>query len=210
MIKRIFIFFVLISFIFVLTGCSKKTEENNEEKNMALKNKKIAMIIPFINYRDEEFDIPNKIFQKNDIEVVVFSSQPGEATGKMGGKTKINFLLPELEVSNFDAIVFVGGPGAVIFQDDDDAHRVAQDAVKENKILAAICVAPTILAKAGVLQDKRATAWTSYVDTEDKDILQKGGASFVDEEVVRDGNIITANGPVAAESFANAIIEALK
>jgi protease I len=67
-----------------------------------------------------------------------------------------------------------------------------------------------ILAKAGVLKDKKATVWTSSLDRGPVKILKENGAEFVNEKVVRDGKIITANGPAAATEFGEKILENLK
>jgi len=87
---------------------------------------------------------------------------------------------------------------------------MAKDAARENKVLGAICIAPALLAKAGVLQGKKATVWSSPLDKSPIKILEKSGAIFVAEEVVSDDGIVTANGPGAAKKFAQALIEALK
>ncbi len=74
--------------------------------------------------------------------------------------------------------------------------------------MGAICIAPTILAYAGVLEGKKATVWNQ--DGKQAEILTKNGAEFVDELVVVDGKIVTANGPPAAEAFGKKILEMLK
>ena len=94
------------------------------------------------------------------------------------------------------------------YQHDVQAHLTAQEAVNRKKVLAAICIAPTILAKAGVLDGKRATVWNK--EGNNSKILENHGAIFTDEMVIVDGKIITANGPDAAEGFAIKIVEMLK
>jgi protease I len=82
-------------------------------------------------------------------------------------------------------------------------------AVDKNKVLGAICISPVILAKAGVLKNKKATVWASPLDRSPIKILEENGAEFVDEKAVRDEKIVTGNGPDAAKEFAEVIIEAL-
>jgi len=106
-------------------------------------------------------------------------------------------------------VVFVGGPGATEYVDDAQAHKVAQDAVAQDKVLAAICIAPEILAKAGVLKEKKATVWSSVADRGPIKVLEDGGAEYVDQNVVQDGKMITANGPAAAKDFGKTIVEVL-
>jgi protease I len=88
--------------------------------------------------------------------------------------------------------------------DDPEAQRIAQEAAAEGKVLAAICVAPITLAKAGLLKGKRAT---SSMDSWN---LKSEGAIPVYDNVVRDGLIITANGPAAAQLFGETIAIALQ
>jgi protease I len=66
-----------------------------------------------------------------------------------------------------------------------------------------------ILAKAGVLKEKRATVWSSPLDRGPVRILKENGAIYEDKDVVQDGKIITANGPGAAEEFGQKLVEIL-
>lgn len=88
---------------------------------------------------------------------------------------------------------------------DESLQLLAKKFYEAGKLTAAICVAPAILAKAGVLSGKKATSWSGAVDD-----LKNGGAIYVNEQVVRDGQLITADGPSAAASFAKKIIEVLQ
>jgi len=131
----------------------------------------------------------------------------GECLGSLGGSAQATITLSAVKVENYAGIIFVGGPGATIYQTDKNAWRVAQAAVQQHKLLAAICIAPTILALAGVLKNKQSTVWNG--DKKPAVILQQAGAIFIDQPVVHDGLIITANGPAAATAFARAIINKL-
>ena len=76
--------------------------------------------------------------------------------------------------------------------------------------MAAICIAPEILAKAGVLKEKKATVWSSSIDQGPVEFLENEGAEHVEEPVVVDGKIITGNGPEAATEFGQKIVEVLR
>jgi len=86
---------------------------------------------------------------------------------------------------------------------------VAQETVSQNRVLASICISPVILAKAGVLEGRKATVWSSVMDRSSVRILKDNGTIYQDEDVVVDGKIITGNGPAAAKEFGQAIVEAL-
>lgn len=171
---------------------------------------KIATIIAFKNFKDEEYFIPRRIFDQAGAKVKVISNELGMAQGTDGGEEKTNIKLSDFNVSDFDAIVFVGGPGALECLDNHDSYRIAKEAIEQNKVLAAICISPTILAKAGVLREKKATVWTGSMNKEPQKTLEENGAIYQDAPVVQDNNIITANGPAAAEEFGKKIIETLR
>ena len=170
-----------------------------------LKGKKVAMIIAFKNFRDEEYFIPKEVLETAGAEIKTISTKTGEAIGSQGGEAEVDITLDELRISDFDAIVFIGGQGAPEYLDNDTSYKIAQEAVSEKKILAAICIAPTILAKAGVLSEKKATVWSSLLDKKAVKVLKENGVIYQDDPIVVDGNIITANGPEAAKEFGEAI-----
>ncbi|MFQ6099494.1 MAG: DJ-1/PfpI family protein, partial [Armatimonadota bacterium] len=105
---------------------------------------------------------------------------------------------------DYDAVVFVGGTGATEYFDDPTAHALAKQAAQSNRLTAAICLAPSILARAGLLQGKRATVYASEAAT-----LEAKGADYTGAAVERDGNILTGEGPHAAKQFSQRLVEAL-
>ncbi|MBC7189667.1 DJ-1/PfpI family protein [Candidatus Aerophobetes bacterium] len=166
--------------------------------------KKVVMIIAWRNFRDEELQIPKKILEENKIEVEVASSSTEPAVGMLGAIVKPDLLVNEVEVADYDAVIFVGGQGASFYWNEPVAHRIAREAVRQGKVLGAICIAPVTLANAGVLEGKKATVWP----TESKKLIKKG-ALYTGKNVETDGNIITASGPQAAEEFGRKIVEVL-
>ena len=173
-----------------------------------LHSKKVAFIIAYENFRDEEYFVPKEILEKQEAKVVTFSSKKGTALGMQGGEVEVNLTLEDLQVNGFDAIIFIGGQGAQVYFENSQAHRIARETVKRNRVLGAICIAPAILAKAGVLKGKAATVWSTPLDKSAVKILQENGAIWQDGRtngVSIDGKIITANGPLAAQEFAEEI-----
>ena len=110
---------------------------------------------------------------------------------------------------NFDAVVFIGGDGTKEYFDNDNAHKIVQETVNANKVLAAICIAPVILARAGILKGKTATVWSSVVNKSGEKELEEAGCTVSKKRVVQDERIITADGPSVSEEFARAITEAI-
>jgi protease I len=175
-----------------------------------LSGRKILMVIAFKDFRDEEYFVPKEILEESGAEVKTASSKTGYALGADGSETAVDYLVQDVDLNNFDAVVFVGGPGCLANLDNENSYNLAREVVAKNKILAAICVSPVILAKAGVLQGKSATVWSSPLDNEAVKILQDNGAIYKSQDVVTDGKIITANGPDAAKEFADTLVENLR
>ncbi len=213
MTKRTLSLLILILLPLVFSGitCGKRVEEPTmpKEEPKAEEAKKVVMIVAYRDYQDIEYRDTREAFDKAGYEVKIASSSLGTASGKLGGSLEVDVTLSNLDVADFDAMVFVGGPGATEYVDDETAHKVAQDAVAQDKVLAAICIAPEILAKAKVLEGKKATVWSSVVDRGPIKVLEDGGVEYVDQNVVQDGKMITANGPAAAKEFGKTIVEVL-
>ena len=191
-----------------LTKVNKKEEKISMEEKV-LANKKAAMIIAFKDFRDEEYFVPKEILEKAGAEVKTASNKIGTAIGADGGEVKVDLLVSEINPTDFYAIIFIGGPGCLKNLDDESSYRVAQETVSQNRVLASICISPVILAKAGVLEGRKATVWSSVMDRSSVRILKDNGTIYQDEDVVVDGKIITGNGPAAAKEFGQAIVEAL-
>ena len=166
--------------------------------------KKAVMIIAQQNFRDEELLEPKRILQDAGVNVKLASQTKNSASGMLGAKVMPDITLQDINVQDFDAIIFVGGGGASMYWDDPTAHKIARDAYSANKVVAAICIAPVTLAKAGLLKNKRATVWSSEAGQ-----LDSAGADYTAKAVEKDGNIITASGPKAATDFGKEIVKAL-
>lgn len=185
--------------LFLLTACE------NEAKKMEPIKKKVVMIVASSNFRDEEYLEPKKILESAGIEIKIASSSLKVSKGYQGTEAKPDILIDDLKVDEFDAIIFIGGSGASEYLNSLSAHKVAVETIKKEKILAAICLAPSILANAGILHGKRATSFSG-----ERNNLVKKGAIFTSADVEVDGRIITATGPDAAKKFGETILKLLK
>lgn len=166
--------------------------------------KKVLMFIAQKGFRDEEYKEPRDVIEKAGIKVEVASKTSQIATGKFGMKVNPDLSLKDVDVKNFDAVIFVGGPGSYDYFDDPITQGIAKNALKEGKILAAICAASSILANAGLLKGKRATCFPGEGQN-----LKSKGANYTGSGLEIDGKIITADGSAHARQFGEAIVKAL-
>lgn len=169
-----------------------------------LEGKKVAMVIAHQRFRDEEYLRPKEILEKEGVAITTVSSKKDIAIGMIEAKVKPDLTLEELKVKDYDALLFIGGSGAEEYWNNLKAHSLAIEAIQRGKILGAICIAPVVLANAGLLYGKKATVFDSEADK-----IKGKGAVYNGAPVERDGNIITASGPDAADQFGKAIVEAL-
>jgi len=169
----------------------------------------ILMAIAFKGFRDEEYLQPKKVLEQAGFSVDTTSTKIGMAEGTYGTTVVIDTDINKVNPNDYLALVFSGGEGMGKELDNPLFQKLAQNFAQAGKPVAAICVAPALLAKAGLLQGKKATVWSSSLYKTTIKILKDNGAIYEDQPVVRDGNIITANGPEAAKQFGEAIVNLL-
>ncbi len=110
-------------------------------------------------------------------------------------------LLEEVDASEFDAVVFPGGPGTGALGQATGTRALAEQFLTQGKLVAAICAAPGMLSETGLLKGKTATGYPGC--------KPEGGANWTENTVERDENLITGKGPGAAPYFALTIIDYL-
>lgn len=166
--------------------------------------KTVLMVIAPDQFRDEEYAQPREVLEGRGATVVTASLAPGPCRGKLGMMARAEVALAEADPYAYDAVILVGGAGAQMFFDDPDAHRLVRTMLSNGRVVAAICIAPSILARAGLLDGVCATAFSSQEDD-----LRTHGATWTGAPVQVDGAIITANGPAAARDFGMTIADVL-
>lgn len=170
-----------------------------------LKGKRVLMIIAGEGFNDVELFEPKKLLEGKGAIVELASSSSGPCKGLLGGKAIAGLSLKDIALERYDAVVFVGGFGAESYFNDPLALKIAKLALNKDRIVAAIvCIAPTILANAGILKGLRASCFPSQGNA-----LRGLGVLVSDQGVSVEGKIITARGPKYAVPFAEAIASAL-
>ena len=164
----------------------------------------VLFVIAPEGFRDEELFIPKAELEKCGHKTWVASNKLGKCLGSRGGSAGAELLLKDVNTKDFDAIIFVGGGGSRVFFNDPNALNIANEFNKEEKIVAAICVAPVILANADLLKGKNATVFESEVEA-----IKSKGANYTGLGVTVDGNIVTGDSPKSAQAFGEKLCELL-
>jgi len=161
---------------------------------------KVLLVIAFEGFRDEEYDEPKKVIEKAGAEVITASTKIGTAVGKLGLKTKVDIVLDQVKVPDYDAVLFIGGPGSYQFHHDKKAHQIVKEAEKLGKVIGGICAGVNTLAQAGILKGKTVTSFAGVSEE-----VKAAGANYTGKGIEIDGKIVTADGPQHATDFGEAV-----
>src|SRR5512132_162613 len=147
------------------------------------------------------------ILRRAGISVTIAGVEAGSPPGAIEGRTGIR-LVPDLSIavvkaSDFDMIVLPGGlKGAQTLQKDTRVARLLRSLQDNDRYIAAICAAPTVLAAHGMIAGRKLTSHPSVRE-------QLSGAIYDEGRVVIDGRLVTSQGPGTAMEFAMALVEIL-
>jgi len=172
-------------------------------------NKKLQnsflIFLPKKNFNEEEFTIVRKRLLKAGKQVFITSDDQSVCSGCKGMKVKSDTSFFNVNVSNFASLILIGGSGSRAYWKNESLHKIVKKFFDAKKVIGAICSSPVTLAKAGILQNKKATCYS-----EDKMELINAGTDFQDKNVVVDGNVVTANDSHSALQFAEAVLHLTK
>jgi protease I len=166
--------------------------------------KNILMIIPPERFRDEELFVTKEELEGSGHKISIASTKTGVCQGSRGGFVLSEREIKDIDISIYDAVVFVGGGGSKLLFKNENAMEIARGMFEKGKIVAAICLAPVILANSGILQGINATV----AGTESKTI-ENLGAIYTGPGVTIDKNIVTANAPKSSKLFGKSIVNLL-
>jgi protease I len=174
-----------------------------------LTGKKIA-IIATDHFEEAELVTPRDELSGAGAEVRVYSASGGPIQAVEGDtmptqKVEVDGTFGDLDVLTVDAVVVPGGTvNADHLRVDEDAQQIVREAYDADKVVAVICHGPWLLVNAGLAQGRRLTSYSSLALD-----LENAGATWVDEEVVVDGTLITSRNPDDLPAFVEAISTAL-
>ncbi len=171
---------------------------------MELTDKRVA-ILAEDNYQELELWYPLLRLREAGADVtVVGSGRKEQFTSGKGYPVTADISADEAEVGDFDAVIVPGGFAPDRMRRVQGMTSFVRDMDAEGKVVAAICHAGWVLVSAGILPGRTATCVSAIVDD-----VKNAGATYVDEEVVVDRNLITSRTPPDLPAFCREIIRAL-
>ncbi len=170
--------------------------------------RKLLFVVASEGFQPLEYFEPKKVLEAAGIKIVTASGKVGRVFAAHSNQETISDIsIENVNVNEYDGVFFVGGPGAMEHLDNEKSYRLLQNFSQMGKLYGAICISTRILAHAGVLKGKKATGWNG--DEELGEIIEQGQGYYIEDQVVIDGNLITATGPSAALAWGGAILEKL-
>jgi protease I len=172
---------------------------------MSLSGKRIA-ILAENNYQELELWYPLLRLREGGAEVKVIGTGSAETyTSKRGYPVTVDAAADEVEAADFDAVIVPGGYAPDLMRRYEAVLKLVREAHQQGKVVAAICHAAWVLISAGILKGRQITCVSAI-----KDDVINAGATYLDQEVVQDGNIITSRVPTDLPAFCRTIIAALE
>ncbi len=158
------------------------------------------------DFEQAELTEPRKALEAAGAKTVIVSPKPGQVTGmnhdEKQDKFYVDMTLDNANPNDFDGILLPGGAiNADFIRVDPKAQEFVRQIDKSGRPMAVICHAPWLLVSAGCA---RGRTLTSYYTIQDD--IRNAGGNWVDQEVVRDGNLVTSRSPKDLPAFNPAIV----
>ena len=165
----------------------------------------VLVVVADAGFEDIELSTVRDGLVEAGYRPVIASAAGGEALGSGGSSVVTDMKLADAVAADFVGVALIGGSGSAQYLDDAGLHALLRETVKTDKPVGAICLAPVILARAGLLKGREATVWK-----DNRAELEQAGCSKVGTGVVVDGTIVTADGPDSSEGFRDALLSSLE
>jgi len=163
----------------------------------------IAILITDM-FEDEEYTVPTTAFDKTGHFIVHVGLKEGTIVNGKKWETpvKIDKSIDKVSVEDFDALYIPGGYSPDKLRVHEEVTNFVSEFFKKEKPVFSICHGPQLLITADVLQGKKVTGWKSI-----KKDIENAGATYIDQEVVVDDNLVSSRSPNDLPAF---IDESLK
>jgi protease I len=163
-----------------------------------------ALIVSADHFEDSELLFPLYRLQEEGLEVHIASIARGKIHGKHGYEVVVDTALRDVDANAYDILIFPGGKAPATLRKEPAAVEIAQEFMRSNKPVGAICHGPQILITAGIMPGRRATCAPSVAEE-----LQASGALYEDKEVVVDGKLVTSRQPSDLPAFMREMVRLL-
>ena len=143
------------------------------------------------------------VLRRGKVDVVMVGVEEKRVESARGIQIEMDQLLSEVNIQEIGMLVLPGGKGVEKLEESVRLKEIIRTFEKENKYITAICAAPSLLGKLGILQGHKATCYPGF-----EKYLE--GATYTGERVVESGKVITGIGVGAALHFGLKLLEVLK
>lgn len=164
---------------------------------------RVAILVENL-YQDQEVWYPYYRLKEARIDVVVVGTGKAEYKSKHGYPITPHTSADRVSATEFDGVVVPGGYAPDLLRRFPAVVRLVSDMNRQGKLIGAICHAGWVLCSADVLRGRTATCFSAI-----KDDVVNAGATYVDREVVRDGNLVTSRKPDDLPAFMREFLAAL-
>ena len=163
----------------------------------------MVLVLLATGFEEIEALTPVDMLRRASIEVKTVGIDGKTVTGAHGISVMCDEVCDEVSLDGVDLVVFPGGmPGSLNLDASPFSDKAIGAVLKNGGRIAAICAAPLVLGRRGLLSGKRATCFPGFEN-------ELVGAEIVNANVVTDGNITTANGMRAALEFSEELVRLL-
>src|ERR671926_973050 len=165
-----------------------------------------AAVLVEQQYQELEVWYPVYRLREAGCQVTLVGPEAGHTyPSKLGYPAKSDRAARDVSADDFDLLVIPGGFAPDYLRRHEAVLKLVGTMAEAGKVVAAICHGPWVLCSTQALKGKRATCFFAI-----KDDVSNAGARYVDEEVVRDGNLITSRKPDDLPAFMQTIIQAVR
>jgi protease I len=177
-------------------------------KKLLAGDKKMSKIACLIerDFEDSEYSDPADSFEKAGHEIIHIGFKKGEEVKGKHHKASavIDKSVPDVSSEEFDALFIPGGYSPDRLRVDDHVVEFVKRFANSGKPIFAICHGPQLLITAQILKGKNITGWKSI-----KQDIINSGATYLDQEVVRDGNLVSSRKPDDIPAFVSECLKVL-
>lgn len=171
-----------------------------------LKGRRIA-VLAADGFEKVELTIPVSALRLHGAKCDVISLRHGRIRGvnlhEPASRVHVHATIAETDPDDYDGLLIPGGfINPDLLRQSEEAREFVRAFDNARKPIATLCHGPWVLASAGLLQGRTMTSWPGV-----RDDLVNAGAVWLDQELVRDGNLLTSRGPQDMQAFVPAILE---